>query len=144
MKPVQEAELADCLTELELFSFFPKFGLQPTAGQEETAFSSRKKRVKVLLDPAADLLKQKLEQQGRIDFYREGETVYFCFADALAVCREQAENAVSELVFSSVLPCFPVSFQNGRFRQNSFLKKQGLWVLPLKTLRLMRSLPDIC
>ncbi|MBC8611659.1 DNA polymerase I [Massilimaliae timonensis] len=104
MKSVQETELANCLTQLELFSFFPKFGIQPAMAQENTDAPDRTKQVKLLLDPTLEVLKEKLEQQGRIDFYREGETVYFCFADALAVCREQAENAVSELVFSSVLP----------------------------------------
>ena len=86
MKSVQETELANCLTQLELFSFFPKFGIQPAMAQENTDAPDRTKQVKLLLDPTLEVLKEKLEQQGRIDFYREGETVYFCFADALAVC----------------------------------------------------------
>ena len=102
-QPVQEAGLTDALTRLELFSFFPKFGLQPDAPQEQPADTGEQKAIRVLREPPLEEVRRRITEKGTVDFLRAGETVYFALGDCVAVCREEAEQAL-ELVYESTLP----------------------------------------
>lgn len=104
MRPVQEAKLSEALTRLELFSFFKRLDIRPVSMQEQPAARVEQKTITALYDPAADILIEKLKRCGRIDFFEQDGTLYFCLENEIAVITKEIPAVLEQAVYQSSLP----------------------------------------
>lgn len=101
--------VARILTELEMYSFLPRFGLKPTSPTEASEATVLKQTFPVVKNLSVEDCKKKLEARGTIDFLLNMEkdevrALYLNLGDQIAVFSFGAENLFFELVCQSSLP----------------------------------------
>lgn len=99
---IQQETLAQLLTQLEMFSFFEKFHLQPVS-EFKTLPQNRKIPVTLLTNPPLEQLLQLLNSQSKIDFLLQDQ-LYFICKNTLISISEHIEEILRQTVFSSPLP----------------------------------------
>ncbi|MGI5958630.1 MAG: DNA polymerase I [Massiliimalia sp.] len=118
-------KLTGILSQLEMYSFFDKLGLNEPEPEEEEP----EPEVTVVLteNPKLEPLREKLNQLGRIDFVLT-DRLYLCLGDETCVFdHEYGETVLKELVFSSPLP-------KRTYQAKQFYKMADQWGLSFDNL----------
>lgn len=102
VKEVDREALSRILTELEMFSFLKKFGLEASdlTVEQDDLPQEKAKTFTVLEDPQKEVLEELISKQGRIDFLKT-DRYYLITEDTVAVLRSEW---FAELVMKSELP----------------------------------------